>query len=135
MRDDMEEVAARLDQVKVGEISRGLEEEIIETLEELIEALQKAQQDMEEGKPSQPGQPGAGDDPPLVDILSELKMIRSLQVRVNSRTKRYAKLLDDPEDPVGQVVEEDVRRAIGKLSDLELRIQRITRDIVLGKNK
>ena len=41
MRDDMEEVAARLDQVKVGEITQGLEEEIIATLEELIEALAK----------------------------------------------------------------------------------------------
>ncbi len=135
MRDDMEEVSARLDQVKVAEITRGLEEEIIATLEELIEALQKAQQDMEDGKPRQPGQPGAGGDPPLVDVLAELKMIRSLQVRVNSRTKRYARLLDDPNDPTGQAMADDLRRAIGKLSDLQSRIQQITRDIALGKNK
>ena len=51
MRDDMEEVSARLDQTKVDRITQGLEEEIIGTLEELIEALQKAQQDMEEGRP------------------------------------------------------------------------------------
>ena len=62
-------------------------------------------------------------------------MIRSLQLRVNSRTKRYARLLDDPEDPVGQAVQDDLRVAIGKLSELESRIQRITRDIVLGKNR
>ena len=90
---------------------------------------------MEEGEPQQPGQPEPGGDPPLVDILAELKMIRSLQLRVNSRTKRYARLLDDPEDPVGQAMEEDLRQAIGKLSELELRIQRITRDIAMGKNK
>ncbi len=135
LRDDMEEVSARLDQAKVERITQGLEEEIIGTLEELIAALQKAQQDMEKGQPSEPGEPGAGDEPPLVDILAELKMIRSLQQRVNLRTNRYARLLDNPEDPVGQAVQEDLRSAIGKLSELESRIQRITRDIVLGKNK
>ena len=135
LRDDMEEVSARLGQTKVDRITQGLEEEIIGTLEELIEALQQAQQDMEEGRPGMPGQPGEGEDPPLVDVLAELKMIRSLQLRVNSRTKRYSRLLDDPEDPVGQAVQDDLRMAIGKLSDLETRIQRITRDIVLGKNR
>lgn len=135
MRDDMEEVAARLDQVKVEQITRGLEEEIIATLEELIEALQKAQQDMEEDNPPPPGQAGRAGDPPLVDILAELKMIRSLQVRVNTRTERYSRLLDDPEDPVGRATKQDLQRAISKLSDKQSRIQRITRDIALGKNK
>ncbi len=135
LRDEMEEVSARLDQAKVERITQGLEEEIIGTLEELIAALQKAQQDMEKGRPAQPGEPGAGDDPPLVDTLAELKMIRSLQQRVNSRTSRYARLLDNPEDPVGQALQDDLRSAIGKLSELESRIQRVTRDIVLGKNK
>ncbi len=119
----------------MDDITQGLEEEIIETLEELIEALQKAQQDLEEGNTPPPGQPGDSGDPPLVDILAELKMIRSLQFRVNSRTKRYARLLEDPDDPVGQATTEDLRRAIGKLSELESRIQQITRDIALGKNK
>ncbi|MGM0488678.1 MAG: hypothetical protein ACQESR_18215 [Planctomycetota bacterium] len=135
MRDDMEEVAARLDQIKVDQITQGLEEDIIATLEELIEALQKAQQDMEEGNQPPMGQPGQAGPPPLVDILAELKMIRSLQIRVNTRTERYSRLLDNPDDPVGQAIEQDLRRAISELSDQESRIQRITRDIALEKNK
>jgi hypothetical protein len=71
----------------------------------------------------------------LVDALAELRMIRSLQWRVNQRTQRYSRLLDNVEDPIGQALDEDLRRAIGKLADRESRIQRITRDIVLGKNR
>jgi len=134
MRDDMQEVGARLAETKVDRITQGLEEEIIATLEELIEALQKAQQDMDKKKsrPSRPSRPG---EMPLVDILAELKMIRSLQFRVNSRTKRYSRLLDDVEDPVGQATDKDLRQALRKLGERERRLQRITRDIVLGKNK
>ena len=62
-------------------------------------------------------------------------MIRSLQYRVNQRTRRYARLLDDIDDPVGQATDADLRRAIGELGQREARIQRITRDIVLEKNR
>lgn len=136
MRDDMQEVGARLAQTKVDRITQGIEEEIVSTLEEMIEALQKAQQDMDKKKAqqsqSQPSEPG---EMPLVDILSELKMVRSLQFRVNSRTKRYSRLLDDVEDPVGQAMDRDLRQALRKLGEREQRLQQITRDIVLEKNK
>jgi hypothetical protein len=136
IRDDMEDVSARLAQSKVDRITQGLEEEIIAALEEMIEALQQAQQDMEQSQ-SQQGQPRPGQQgpPPLVDALAELRMIRSLQFRVNQRTQRYSRLLDNAEDPVGQALDEDLRRAIGTLAEREARIQRITRDIVLGKNR
>ena len=62
-------------------------------------------------------------------------MIRALQVRVNVRTDRYARLLDDTQDPVGQALTNDLREAIGRLGEREASIQRITRDIVLGKNR
>ncbi len=136
IRDDMEDVSARLAQTKVDRITQGLEEEIIAALEEMIEALQKAQEEKEESK-SQQGRPRPGQQgpPPLVDALAELRMIRSLQWRVNQRTQRYSRLLDNTEDPIGQALDVDLRRAIGKLADRESRIQRITRDIVLGKNR
>jgi hypothetical protein len=135
MRDDMEEVAARLDLTKVDLITQGLEEEIISTLEELLEALQQAQQDLQDSPPPPPGQADMAGEQALVDILAELKMIRALQVRVNSRTDRYSRLLDDNQDPVGQALTDDLRNAIGKLGEREASIQRITRDIVLGKNR
>ena len=61
MRDDMEEVAARLDVTKVDVITQGLQEEIISTLEELIAALQKAQQDLQDSADQPPpGEAGGG---------------------------------------------------------------------------
>ena len=62
-------------------------------------------------------------------------MIRSLQLRINKRTKRYAHLLDDLDDPAGQAMDVDLITALQKLSDTQRSLQRITRDIVLGKNQ
>ena len=68
-------------------------------------------------------------------MLAELKMIRSLQLRVNRRTKRFARMLSDPDKPLAQAEDGDLQTALQKLADREAKIQRITRDIVLGKNK
>jgi hypothetical protein len=135
IRDDMESVSDRLAETKIGTITQDMEQEIIDSLEEMIAAFQKAQQDMEKPRSGQPSQPGENGEQPLVDALAELKMIRSLQMRVNLRTQRYAKLLDNVEDPIGQAATEDLRRALGELGEREARIQQITRDIVLGKNR
>ncbi|MCO6456554.1 MAG: hypothetical protein J5I93_14750 [Pirellulaceae bacterium] len=135
MRDDMEQVVERLAETKVDRITQGIEEDIIKALEEMVAALQKAQQDLEESQPGQPGQPGQPSDPPLVDQIAELKMIKALQLRVNTRTQRYARLLDDENDPVGQATDDDLRSALNRLAEREQRIQQVTRDIVLGKNK
>ena len=135
MREDMDQVVERLAETKIDRLTQGIEEDIIQSLEEMIEALQKAQQDMEESENGPPGPPGNPSDPPLVDEIAELKMIRAMQLRVNKRTQRYARLLDDEEDPVGQATDNDLRSALDRLGNREEKIQRITRDIVLGKNK
>jgi hypothetical protein len=136
MRTDMQQVADRLAEVKVERITLGLEEDIIAALEEMIEALQKAQQEAEQRQQQpRPAQPMSPQDQPLVDAIAELKMIRALQMRVNSRTQRYARLLDDPEHPVGQATSDDLLQSLVRLSEREERIRNITRDIVLGKNK
>jgi len=135
MRDDMQQVADRLDAAKVESITQGIEQDIIAALQEMIEALQKAQKDLEKQKQQQQAQPGQPQDMPLVDAIAELKMIRALQMRVNTRTQRYARLLKDAEDPVGQATDQDLREALVKLADRQETIYRLTRDIVLGKNK
>jgi hypothetical protein len=136
MREAMQQAADRLANGKVGAITQGIEEEVIATLEELIAALRQAQQDLEQqqqqAEQMTPGQP---QERPLVDHLAEIKMIRALQMRVNTRTKRYAKLLADSNDPKGQAVDPDLQDALGKLAEREARVLRITRDIVLGKNR
>jgi hypothetical protein len=133
MREDMEQVVQRLSQAKADEITVAIEEEIIAALEEMIAALQKAQKDQEEKQQQQQQQQqGESQEPPLVDALAELKMIRSLQMRVNNRTARYAKMVEGEE---GQADKAELIEALQKLSERETRIFKTTRDIVLEKNK
>jgi hypothetical protein len=135
MQEDMEQVAERLADAKVDDITIGTEEDIIAALEELIEALQKAQQDLEEQQQQQQQQQQQDQEQPLVDQIAELKMIKALQERVNKRTVRYSRLLEDDQDPVGQAESADLVDALRKLGERQQDVFRITRDIVLGKNK
>jgi len=140
MRDEMQLVADRLAAVRVDVITQAAEEEIIATLEDMIAALQQAQQDLEEQKQQQQQQqqqqqPMSPEDMPLVDQIAELKMIRALQIRVNARTQRYAQLLQDVDDPVGQAADLELREALQRLAERQDRIYQVTRDLVIGKNR
>ena len=139
MTDDMRQVSERLNQGKTDTLTLGLEEEIIATLEELLAALEQAQKKLEEQKdqpPQQQQQQQQGQqEQPLVDAIQELKMIKSLQLRVNKRTDRYAKLLQDQSDPVGQANTQELLDALDKLSDKQQQVFEIVRNIVVGKNK
>ncbi|MEX2174438.1 MAG: hypothetical protein WD872_08750, partial [Pirellulaceae bacterium] len=136
MHEDMVAVADRLADARVDDITIGTEEDIIGALEELIEALQKAQQDQEQRQQQQQQQQQSQEqEQPLVDQIAELRMIKALQQRVNKRTVRYSRLLDDDQDPVGQAEGDDLVNALRQLSERQQEVFRITRDIVLGKNQ
>jgi len=138
IRVEMERVAEMLGKGNVGLLAQEAEEEIIASLEEMIEALQQAQRDQEERQEQQPPgeqQQSSPEDPPLVDQLAELRMIRALQMRVNTRTERFSRLLVDADDPVGQAEDGELIEALEHLSDRERKIMRITRDILMEKNK
>ncbi len=132
MRDDMQQVVERLAQVKLGKMTQNLEEDILAALKEMIEALKKAQKDQASRKtpPGQAPSPGQPQDPPLVDVLSELKMIRALQMRVNTRTARFTKMLDGEQADNAELV-----GAIRTLAERQRRIFRITSDLQMGKNQ
>jgi hypothetical protein len=133
LREDMEQVASRLAEAKVDQITQLTEQDIIAALEEMIAAFQKAQKENEQKKQQQqPQQAGEQQEPPLVDALAELKMIRALQMRVNKRTLNYSKLVEGEE---GQAEKAELVEALDKLSQRENRIYRVTRDLVLGKNQ
>ena len=93
--------------------------------------MKKAQKDHEKRSrwraSCRPGQP---QDPPLVDMLAELKMIRALQMRVNARTNRYAKMIEG-EQADGMELVDSLRR----LAEHERRIHRVTHDLQMGKNQ
>lgn len=130
MREDMEQIVVRLAQAKVNDITQKIEEDVIAALEEMIAALQKAQKDLNDKK-MRNGQPGEPMEPGLVDQLSEIKMIRAMQMRVNNRTQRYTEILKTSE----QAEQPELLRALKQLADREERIYRVTRDIVVGRNQ
>jgi hypothetical protein len=131
IRDDMITVRDYLGEAKVGHLTQGVEQDIIAALEEMIAALQKAQKDRENKNQQPPPNSDAGDfEMPLVDALSELKMIRALQMRVNTRTRRYSELVE-----IEQADQPDLLEALRRLAEREQRIHKVTRDIVVGRNR
>lgn len=130
IRADIRQVEERLKAAKVDDTTQSLEEDILAALEEMIQALQKEmkQREQRRGQPPPPGQP---QDPPLVDVLAELKMIRALQMRVNTRTARYSKLLGERE----QADQPELIEALRRLAERQQRIYEITRDLELGRNR
>jgi uncharacterized low-complexity protein len=130
LRDDMLIVSRRLREFQVGELTQGIEKDVIEALEELIEALQKEMEKSKEQPPGEPPPPGEPQDPPLVDKLAELKMLRSLQLRINRRTRRLGRLIDGD-----QATEDEVIQQLKTLAKRQQRIQEATYDLATGKNK
>jgi hypothetical protein len=128
MRDDIAQVVDLLAQTKVDDLTIAVENDIVLALKELIEALQKAKKDLKDKKQQQQQQQQAGEQQPLIDQIAELKMIRSLQLRVNRRTKLISDTADVSTDS-------SALEMLKKLSITESDVYRITRDIVLGKNK
>jgi hypothetical protein len=142
VKGDMETVAIHLRKTDTGVVTVTIENQIIETLQEMIEALKKAQADNKK-KGGQSGQSGQPPDPKLIDLLAELKMIRSMQKRVNTRTELYGKQYAGEQAPpaeTGKNNEERERydRIQTELKDLSKRqekIGKVTHDIATGKNE
>jgi len=131
VRQDIQQVVERLSTTKVDKITQGLEEDIIASFDEMLRALKKALKDQEKRK-QRSGAAGGGApmEPPLVDALAELRMIRTLQLRVNMRTDRYSKLIQGE-----QADKPDLLEALKRLADRQDEIYKITRDLNLGKNQ
>jgi hypothetical protein len=133
IRDDSLQAAARLSRGDVGGATRSVLQDIVTGLEELLAALEQAQREQQEqrqspagGRPAEPG------EQPLVDKLAELKMIRSLQMRVNTRTQRFSQLLDDG---VEQADEPELIDALERLAERQRSIQQAAHGIVSGRTE
>ena len=88
-------IVRRLGKNDVGDFTQSIEKDVIESLEELVAALQS---EIENRK--KPGKPAAAppkksgneeNEKQLVEQIAELKMLRSLQLRVNRRTKEIGR--------------------------------------------
>jgi hypothetical protein len=132
IRDDMLTSARRLERADVGELTQGIQRDILEALEEILEALQKElekskdkkQQQQQQQQQQQPQEQG------LVDALAELKMLRSLQYRVNRRTKTLGRAVDGE-----QAEDAEIRQQLQQLSARQAKIQRTAADLAAGRNK
>ncbi len=132
IRQDMIHVHKRLELTDSGALTQNIERDIIENLKEMIDALKKARQDNQEPpKPGQPGKSGPPGDQKLLELLQELKMVRSLQKRVNDRTNTYGRLFPNEE----QARDPQVVRELRNLSERQQRIQEIVSRIAKGDNK
>lgn len=128
---DMGRVKERLNAANVGQDTQFIEEQIIDALKEIRAALARAQRPP--SPPAPPGPPGVPGPPPdqkLLDEIAELKMLRSLQVRVNDRTKRHGnpaqgEQADDPQ----------IKHELRDLAGRQMKIEEMTRDLASGRNK
>ena len=130
IREDMEAVMLRLDTGATGKLTQQIEQDIIDALEDILAAIKKAQQEQQARRGAASSASGQPTDPPLVDTLAELKMIRALQMRVNRRTAIYQEMFDRDEESVAKLLPQ-----LHRLAEREERIGKIARDIVRGENR
>src|SRR5262249_35599841 len=131
MRDDMRIVVGRLERTETGELTQAIEREIIDAREEMIDALQKEmEKNKDKKKEEQQPKEGQDQEPPLVDQLAELKMLRTLQLRINHRTKRLGRLVEGE-----QAQDADILNQLQNLADRQARVQKATYDMATGRNK
>jgi len=133
VREDMKHVQRRLGVVDVGVVTQAIEKDIIDTLKEMIDALKKARQEnqakQQQGQPKDSQtQPNA--DQKLLDQIAELKMIRSMQIRVNKRTETYGQQYEGE-----QAFEMEIRGELQNLAERQDRIVTVTSQIAKGDNR
>ena len=133
IRADTQKVAERLAETKIDVVTQGIQQDILAALEGMIAALQQAQRDLE--KKQQQQQQGQQQqqqqgEQPLVEALAELKLIRTMERRIKSTTDRYSGLLESGESETSELLP-----LLQNLAERQNRLYRITRDLVLKRNK
>ncbi len=134
IHDDCVQAASRLGRGTVTAETTGIVKDIVAGLEELLAALEKSRREQEQrqqagGAQGRSAEPG---EQPLVDKLAELKMLRSLQLRVNVRTQRFAQLLDEGAE---RATEPELLEALARLAERQRAIEKAARDIVAGRTE
>lgn len=131
VKGDMEAVQKRLNEARVERQTQVIEEDIIEQLTMMKEALKKAKQDLE-NQQNKPSPPSDGKPPPpkLLDMLNELKLVKSLQEQVNRRTTGYSK-----QDPGEQAKDPLVQAELKQLADRQKVLQDMLHKIATQANQ
>ena len=145
VRQDMGRVQKRLNETDTGKVTVAIEDDIIGRLKDMVDALKK-QREANKNKqgqppPPKPGQPRQPGEDPLVDIIAQLKLLRSMQEGVNKRTELYHDEYKGEQAPVpgdGKTDKEkahykEIQDEMRDLADTEARIGKILKDLLTGK--
>jgi hypothetical protein len=131
--DDMLTIAHRLGKNDVGELTQSIEKDVIESLEELVSALQseienrkKPENQRRRQRRGEQGEPNNQ----LVEQLAELKMLRSLQLRVNRRTKMIGRMIIGEQAP-----SDELTNQLQSLARKQAEIQEATYILASGRNQ
>jgi len=136
-RFDMVDVKNRLDRTSLDTVTLLVEDAVIDALQEMLEAVQSAiaeARQRQENQENQQQQSGEAMEEPLIQLLAELRMIRSMQRRVNERTKRYDdEIKQIPDKPDADL--RALRQAVEELARQQNRISRILHDLRIGRTQ
>lgn len=129
--EDMQTVARFLQEENVGELTQAIEQDIVAALQEMIEALQQEMEKQSQKKQKKKGGgQGSPQDQGLVDQIAELKMLKTLQVRIYSRTKQIGRMI------VGEQAEEqELLKQLDTLSSRQQRVQEAAYNIATKRNQ
>jgi hypothetical protein len=116
---DMGSVTTRLQDTKVGSLTQSMQTDVIEALKELIEATQREMEDMKSEERQQQQQSKSKEKPPLVELMAEIRVLRSLQLRVNRRTRQINELMRDP----SSADDKDLLPQLGELAERQDRLR------------
>lgn len=133
VRKDMESVQKQLQAANVGGETQLVEEQIIAQLQQMLEALKKAKQDLQNPPPPPPpGQPPPPNDSKknLIQLVEQLKLLKSLQVQVNDRTTAFGKRA-----PGEQVADPFLQEQLRQLGDRQKVLQSMLHKIASQMNE
>jgi hypothetical protein len=136
MREDMRLASRRLAREDAGDLTQAVEKDIIDALQEMIAAVQKEMEKQEQQKSQDGQQPGQPQEPGLLDQIAELKMLKSLQMRVNQRTRRLGDVVRGANGTPGEAASDpELLDQLRNLAERQARIQRAAYDLATGRNE
>ncbi len=141
IRRDSVAVTSRLDRTQIDGVTQAMMGDIVEAIGEMLEAVAQAKKDAKdkkeaENRPPGEGQPPGNQDQPLVEAIAELKLLRSMQTRIQRSTDRMAAEVGGPASTHPTSAKSDVTATaetlqyVRDLSDRQSRLYRVTRDLV-----
>jgi hypothetical protein len=131
VKNDMIAVQKRLNEGRVEKQTQDIEQDIIDQLTMMKEALKKAKQDLQnqQNKPSDSNSNGKPNNK-LLDLINELKLIKSLQEQVNKRTIGYSK-----QDPGEQAKDPLIQGELKQLSERQRLLEGMLHKIATEANQ